>query len=68
MNNFNNNYPLQRNQFNPYYGSTTSTGVGTSTNNIVWVQGIVRDHLKENYKESNHMISNDMKIDPLSLK
>ena len=40
MNNFNNNYPLQRNQFNPYYGSTTSTGVGTSTNNIVWVQGI----------------------------
>ena len=29
---------------------------------------IVRDHLKENHKESNHMISNDMKIDPLSLK
>ena len=29
---------------------------------------IVRDHLKENYKEYNHMISNDMKIDNLSLK
>lgn len=37
MNNFN-NYTLQRNQFSPYFDP--AHGVSTSTNNIVWVQGI----------------------------
>ena len=41
MNNFNNqfgNYNSQRSQFPSYFNPTS--GVGTSTNNIVWVQGI----------------------------
>ena len=41
MNNFNNqfgNYNSQRNQFSSYFNPTS--GVSTSTNNIVWVQGI----------------------------
>jgi hypothetical protein len=41
MNNFNsmgNNFNSQRNQFSSYFNPTS--GVSTSTNNIIWVQGI----------------------------
>ena len=39
MNNLSNfNYAPQRNQFSSYFNP--ATGVSTSTNNIVWVQGI----------------------------
>ena len=41
MNNFNqsfNNYVPQKNQFSSYFNP--ANGVGTSTNNIIWVQGI----------------------------
>jgi len=40
MNNFTANY-AQRNQFsNPYYNVNPTSVVGTTTNNIIWVQGI----------------------------